>query len=43
MKIPHLLLDLLDLLAVLVGDVLPHKVRTLELLPRQRAEPLVLP
>ena len=39
----HLFLDLLDLLAVLVKDVLADKVRPLELLARQRAQPLVLP
>ena len=39
----HLFLDLLDLLAVLVEDVLADKVGPLELLARQRAQPLVLP
>ena len=42
MSIPYLLLDLLDLLAVLVEDVLADKVRPLELLARERAQPLVL-
>ena len=38
----HLLLHLLHLLAVLVEDVLAHKVGTLELLAREGTEPLVL-
>ena len=42
-SIAHLFLDLLDLLAVLVEDVLADEVGTLELLARQRAQPLVLP
>ena len=38
----HLFLDLLNLLSVLVEDMLADKVRPLELLARERTEPLVL-
>ena len=37
----NLFLDLIDLLDVLVKDVLANEIGSLELLPGQRAQPLV--